>query len=544
MSPQEVGTQFGLDPDLLRQIDWELALARITHDLRSDFIYAPHLGFIYRKAKDRLIDQVRSRLANGTFSVGLPMTIEVPKTFRIRVKASIKRLGPSYSRPGSILLPHDRLFYQALADQAAPIVKASSDSTRSFSHLLDEPNSPSMFMSTRKCWAKLQKALANYAKPNSIRYVLKLDVANYFGSLNQHKLINVLQDAGYPAGLASRLEAVLSRYTGERNSRGILQGIFPSDLFGNHYLAPIDLMLKELDVPSARYVDDLYVFLKSVDEGEKLLRAIIPALRSYDLVLNEAKSSIMPKAALVTEEPDLEQLFADAFDEVSSQVDDDDFRTDYGFQSEWEDEEEQDEEGLELEATKVLFDSISDYPGNEENIERFCLPLFAAAGSDYAVDHVMSSFKKRPSMTQIYCAYLARFLTPPVQALMLSMLQDKSLFDWQKMWVLAGLTQKKRGEDAVVKVALDLLKSSDSHDALRAVAAIYVGQFGDHARRTSLRSLYPSVTNYVQAAIFYSSQKWPSAERATAKASWSGHGVLHDLLTPVASLSARRAQGS
>lgn len=543
MSPQEVGAQFGLDAGLLKQIDWQLALARITHDLRSDFIYAPHLGFIYRKAQDRLIDQVRSRLASGMFSVGLPMTIEVPKTFRIRVKASIKRLGPSYTRPGSILLPHDRLFYQALADQAGPIVKASTDTTRSFSHLLDEPDSPTMFISTRKCWAKLQKALANYSKPKSIRYVLKLDVANCFGSLNQHKLINVLQDAGYPGGLGSRLEAVLSRYTGDRNSRGILQGMFPSDLFGNYYLAPIDLLLKELDVPSARYVDDLYVFLKSVDEGEKLLRAIIPALRSYDLVLNEAKSSIMPKAALVTEEPDLEQLFSNAFDEVSSQVGDDDFSTDYGFQSEWEDEEEQDEqdeEGLELEATKVLFDSIGDYPGNEENIERFCLPLFAAAESDYAVDHVMSSFKKRPAMTQIYCAYLARFLSSPVQAMMLSMLQDKLLFGWQKMWLLAGLAQKKKGEDAVVKVALDLLKSADSHDALRAVAAIYAGQFGNHTRRTTLRSLYPSVSNYVQAAIFYSSQKWPSAERATAKASWSGHGVLHDLLTPVPSAAASK----
>jgi hypothetical protein len=545
MSPQEVGTQFGLESGLLKQIDWGLALARIIQDLRSDFIYAPHLGFIYRKAQDRLIDQVRSRLANGTYSVGVPLTIEVPKTYRIRVKASIRRLGPNYSRPGSILLPHDRLLYQALADRAGPIVKASTDHTRSFSHLLDDPDNQSMFLPTRKCWAKLQKALADYSKPNSIRYVLKLDVANYFGSLNQHKLINVLQDAGYPNSLASRLEAVLSRYTGERNSRGILQGMFPSDLFGNYYLAPIDLMLKELDVPSARYVDDIYVFLKSVDAGEKLLRAIIPALRSYDLVINEAKSSVMPKAALVTEEPDLEQLFANAFDEVAAQVEDDGFSTDYGFQSEWEeDEDKPDQADLELEATKVLFDSISDYPGNEENIERFCLPLFAAAGSDHAVDHVNSSFKKRPSMTQIYSAYLAGFLTDPVQSLMLSTLQEKSLFDWQKMWLLAGLAQGKSGGDAAVKAALDLAKSAESHDALRAVAAIYVGRFGDHARRTALRSLYASVSNYVQAAIFYSSQKWPSAERATAKASWSGHGVLHDLLTPTPSPGQGKMKGS
>ena len=175
MSSQQVGTQFGLDSDLLKQLDWSLALARIVQDLRSDFIYAPHLGFIYRKAKDRLVDQVRKRLADGIYSVGVPLTIEVPKTFRIRVKASIKRLGPSYTRPGSILLPHDRVLYQVLADQAAPIVKSGTDNTRSFSHMLADSHSPSMFQPTRKCWGKLQKALADYSKSKAIRYVLKLD---------------------------------------------------------------------------------------------------------------------------------------------------------------------------------------------------------------------------------------------------------------------------------------------------------------------------------------------------------------------------------
>jgi hypothetical protein len=60
----------------------------------------------------------------------LPLTIEVAKSFRIRIAASSKRLGPSFSRPGSILLPHDRLLYQALADQAAPIVADKTDPAR------------------------------------------------------------------------------------------------------------------------------------------------------------------------------------------------------------------------------------------------------------------------------------------------------------------------------------------------------------------------------------------------------------------------------
>lgn len=525
------GEPFGLDNEWIAKIDWNSALKRIGQDIRSDFIYAPHLNFIYIKAGNELKATLEKDLKDGHFSPGVPITIEVPKSFRIRVAVSAKRLGPNYSRPGSILLPKDRLFYQALADQAAPIVRANTNVKRSFSHRLAPLSSASMFLPTRTCWNNLQKALAQYAKAKNVHYILKVDVANFFGSLNQHTMINFLNDSGYPKPLSSRLEAILTSHTGERSSRGILQGMYPSDLLGNYYLAPIDRFLDEYGVQSARYVDDVYVFLESVDAADQLLRQLIPTLRSYDLVLNEAKSVIMTKSALITEEPDLELLFAAAVAEISSQINNDDFDADYGFQSEW-DDEPIDKEDLELQATQVLFDSLSEYPGHEESIERFCLPIFSKSGSDFAVDHVLDSFKKRPSMSQIYAAYLAKFLDGDgVYGFMLDATADSALGDWQKMWLLAALSQVDAAEDKGVKVALDILKDANRHEALRAVAAIYVGKFGDHARRKTLIAIYASVTNYIQAAIYFSSRAWPPAERSNAKASWSGHGPLHKLLT-------------
>ena len=104
MGDVKAGEPFGIDAAVLAKIDWELALNRISHDLRSDFIYAPHLGFIYRMAGKELIAQVNGDFKAGQYSPGVPVTIEVPKSFRIRVVRS-KRLGPVYSRPGSILLP-------------------------------------------------------------------------------------------------------------------------------------------------------------------------------------------------------------------------------------------------------------------------------------------------------------------------------------------------------------------------------------------------------------------------------------------------------
>jgi hypothetical protein len=98
------------------------------------------------------------------------------------------------------------------------------------------------------------------------------------------------------------------------------------------------------------------------------------------------------------------------------------------------------------------------------------------------------------------------------------------------MWVLAALSQAEAADDAAVKPALELLRDANRHDALRAVAAIYVGRFGDHTRRRALASIYGSVSSYIQATIYYSSVWWPSVERSTVKG-WGGHSTLHSLLT-------------
>jgi hypothetical protein len=192
-------------------------------------------------------------LAKGKFAPGVPITIEVPKSFRIKVGGPAKRLGPSFSRPGSILRPSDRILYQVLADQAAPAVKAKTDESRSFGHRLADGTSDAMFLPTRKCWGDLQNAIRPHVENEGHRYILRLDVADYFGSINQHTLVNTLMDNGYPSELVKSFEAVLLKYTDQRSSRGILQGMYPSDLFGSFYMHPIDRFFDDLDIASARY---------------------------------------------------------------------------------------------------------------------------------------------------------------------------------------------------------------------------------------------------------------------------------------------------
>lgn len=102
MGDLKAGEPFGLGAAWIAKIDWGLAVKRIVHDVRSDFIYAPHLNYIYGKASDELIGSLKADLKAGTYSPGLPLTIEVPKSFRTSVATQIKRLGPSFSRPLSL----------------------------------------------------------------------------------------------------------------------------------------------------------------------------------------------------------------------------------------------------------------------------------------------------------------------------------------------------------------------------------------------------------------------------------------------------------
>jgi len=88
-----MATGKGLDSAFVNTIDWPLALKRISQDVRTDFIHAPHVSVIYRQAGDSLVEQVTRELNGGTYRSGEPVTFEVPKTYRMAVADGRKR-GP------------------------------------------------------------------------------------------------------------------------------------------------------------------------------------------------------------------------------------------------------------------------------------------------------------------------------------------------------------------------------------------------------------------------------------------------------------------
>ena len=136
-------------------------------------------------------------------------------------------------------------------------------------------------------------------------------------------------------------------------------------------------------------------------------------------------------------------------------------------------------------------------------------------------------------MTQIYCSYLAPFLNDKnVRKSVQSLLINSELsYDWQRMWVLAALMTHSKSTDDVVSSALKIYKNGQGHEALRAVAAIFVAKHGSFTRQKELFDNYGlSGSTYLQTSVLYGARYFQKTSRRAALKAWSGQSSTHVLV--------------
>lgn len=515
----------GLDPKYVGKIDPTLSLGRISTDVRTDLIYAPHFSAIFAKIPDELWDILERDLKAGQFEPSLPLTLETPKPSGL-------------TRPGSIHYPLDRLLYQVLVDQIAPIGEKQIDRNRVFSNvLIEDDHDFQMFRPHSETYSEMKAMISTLASKASIDFVLRTDVTSFFERIYHHNLINFLDAAGCDKRPVRALEKVLFAWT-QKDSHGIIQGVFPSDFLGNIYLCPLDADLENREISSTRYVDDLYLFFRNQDDAKRYLVSLCSHLRREGLTLNEAKTSVTTTEDVVLEETALDRMFDKARKEFEAE-EESTFDNIYGFAAEWtpvESEEESEENGedVEIKAVRSLFEERRRKPYNLERIDKFCLPILAAAKSDIAIEVSLKGIIARPHMAQIYCGYLAAFVRHDltlVRNLSKLLLTPTLLYDSQRMWILACLLQSKMSDPTAVKDSLTILRTDTFSETVRALAAIYVGSHGTAAQRRILKMRYTDEGSpYVRGAILYSSRYFPTNEREACLTSWGGHTPTNTLI--------------
>jgi len=519
----------GLSEEKLGQLDHALALSRIRFNTASDFIFAPHVSIVYERSGERLWELLRDALKGQHYVPELPVKVEVPKS-------------SGFSRPGVILSPFDRLAYQLTVDALVPQAETSLDRDRVFSYVpLGNDTQGTMFEPPGDCYRRFTERVAALARDPQYPFALSVDVSSYFERIYQHILVSGLESAGCDPELVDFLTQLLSCFT-EKDSHGIVQGVFPSDFLGTFYLGAIDNQHRALRIPSARYVDDMYLFFRTKRDARVHQVVLASWLRRKALSLNEAKCELAPSMSLLDKETKVTHLFEAARQEALEDFLERndpyfslpvpwDFANEYGLVN------FDDLDTIELEAIRSLFSTLEEIDQDERlygQIEKYCLSALAKAGDSAAVDYVLKQFPLRPHMANVYAVYLGSLARRDPQVARTAQLlttNSDMCFDFQLMWLCAVLTNSDSLSGSTLDWALRGLSDHNPCEALRAIYPVLLARFGTSFQRQLLRESYANEPSpYVQGAILYSARYLPPNQRDIWIRIWRSASTLNSLI--------------
>ena len=145
----------------------------------------------------------------------------------------------------------------------------------------------------------VKRAVADIlAIPNlTDRYVYKLDIHDYFNSVDVERIIPLAERVvgqDHPRFFAFLCDFLRNPYVTEGGRRfeerkGIMAGNSLSSFLANLYLADMDREFAEKGIPYARYSDDIIVFGETREQTDAYRDRILSCLSDKDMTVNPAK---------------------------------------------------------------------------------------------------------------------------------------------------------------------------------------------------------------------------------------------------------------
>ncbi len=131
------------------------------------------------------------------------------------------------------------------------------------------------------------------------KYCLKVDISNYFNSIDVDLLLEKLaflkaEDAQLFRLFEKMLRADTAKVNGEviSEKRGAMAGIPVSPFFANVYLSEVDHYFAQQGVLYFRYSDDILLFADTMEELHRLQKVLYQKIEDHCLTLNPKKVQI------------------------------------------------------------------------------------------------------------------------------------------------------------------------------------------------------------------------------------------------------------
>lgn len=142
------------------------------------------------------------------------------------------------------------------------------------------------------CQARLAKNIRNY------KYAAKLDISNFFYSINQQKMVTMLTkycDDKLIKLLEQRIKFQYYDREGEtqQSTVGLPFGSAISCVLANIYMTDIDHQMTQLNIKYYRYSDDILILANDLDTLNDAVNKFTKLVNDIDLSINTKKTSIV-----------------------------------------------------------------------------------------------------------------------------------------------------------------------------------------------------------------------------------------------------------
>ena len=206
-------------------------------------------------------------------------------------------------RPGSNMIPEDRIVYQAVVDFiSSKVEEPPTDCVFSY-RLNKNRRDNTMFKFWRPLWLEMKRKMREvYA--DGYQCLLRTDIAAYFEHID-HSILrtNILNGQVREKQILDLLDKLLRKWVvSDVKHIGIPQGCDASSYIGNLYLINLDKIMKREGFKYFRYSDEIYVLTKDEREARRAIKVITRELRRLHLNLQEAKTEIITDPEKVAKE--------------------------------------------------------------------------------------------------------------------------------------------------------------------------------------------------------------------------------------------------
>ncbi len=259
-------------------LNMEQALQRLQHDLTDDWYFDP-LHYVDLCKTEFVLDYFSIKSQREQYKPERMEVFYLPKKSFVLRRAMV----------GTFV---DRLVYTAVVNHlGGTIEKHLSNFVFSARYNVDS-SSNGLIVNGVEQWTKMNYHLSSWLDNVNEGCVVRLDLLNYYDTINKSKLIGLLNEittTDNEKACVRLLDTLLIGFGRSNEMHGIPQNCDASSLLATFYVSHVDEFVLTKAQHYCRFMDDMYFMAKDKYEARDLLQAIEKHLRDIDLSLNAQK---------------------------------------------------------------------------------------------------------------------------------------------------------------------------------------------------------------------------------------------------------------